>query len=64
MSAVGFSISFGLSLLKNPEIDHKIMGVAESTFGIEIISWIILCMNGSPLLVKTSHIPVRTSHVK
>ncbi len=64
MSAVGFGIKFGLVIFKNAGIDHKIVGVPESVLGIEIISRIILYMNESPLLVKTSHIQIRTSRAK
>ncbi len=63
MSAVSFGIRFGLVILENPGTDHKIMGY-ESALGIEIISRIILTMNESPLLIKTAHIPVRTSRAK
>ncbi len=68
ISAAGFGIRFGLVILENPGIDHKITkggeGQPESALGIEIISGIILTMNESPLLVKTSRILVRTSHAK
>ncbi len=60
MSAVGFGIRFRLLILENPGIEFKIMGEPESAFGIEIISRIILTMNESPLLVKTSHTPIRS----
>ncbi len=52
------------SSLKTQELTIKLWGQPESTLGIEIISRIILNMNESPLLVKTSHIPVCTSHAK
>ncbi len=64
MSAVGFGFNFGLVILENPGIDHKIMEKPESVFGIENISQIILYMNERLLLVKTSYISVRTSHAK
>ncbi len=64
MPAVGFGIRFGLVIIENPETDHKIMGQLESVLGIESISRIILYINESPLLVKTSHILVHTSHAK
>ncbi len=64
MSAVGFGIRFGLVIHENPGIDHKIMGYPESALGIESISQIVLYMNESPNLVKTSRIVVCTSHAK
>ncbi len=63
-SAVGFNLTFGLVTLENPGIDHKIIGVAWSALGIEIISWTILYMNESLLLVKITYILVSTSHAK
>ncbi len=44
MSAVGFGIRFGLIILENQGIDHKIMRVAWVHPGIEMISLIILYM--------------------
>ncbi len=52
------------SSLKTEELTIKLWRWSESALGIKIISQIILTMNESPLLVKTSHIPVRTSHAK
>ncbi len=40
-SAVGFGIRFGLVILENPLIDHKILGVVLICLVIEIISRII-----------------------
>ncbi len=62
--AVGFSLRFGLVILDNPGIDHKIMGWPESALGIDIISRIILYMNKSPLLVKITYILISASHAK
>ncbi len=63
-SAVGFGISFGLAILENPGIHHKIMGVAR----VHPWHWNYFLnhfiMNKSPLLVKISHIPVRTSRIR
>ncbi len=64
MSAVGFGFSYGLVILENLRIDLKIMGIAC------VRSWhwkyfsSYLYINKSPLLVKTSYVPVHTSHTK
>ncbi len=55
MSTVGFGFSFRLVILENPGTDCKI---------IEIVSRIVLYMNESALLVKTSYISVHTLHAK
>ncbi len=53
-----------LTSSKTRELTIKLWGKPESVLDIEIISRIILTTIKSPLLVKTSHIPVHTSHAK
>ncbi len=62
---LGFGMRFGLVILETPEIDHKIMEVAWiCPWHWNYISNHFNYKWKSPLLVKTSHIPVRTSHAK
>ncbi len=64
MSVVGFDFSFGLVIFENPGISPKIIGVACFRSWHWNYFWNHLYINKRLLLVKTSHISVRSSHVK